>query len=813
MAPSPQAGSDAGSGRGFEPEGSADVTPPFSESNSANSSPAYLKWAENLHNLLADPDGVELYKSYMKTENVGELLDFWFACEGLKRLPADQTEKIYQIIKVINKKFLRSKLVPIGEETRKAISEKISTKSGTDQTIFDNAQCEVEEKMTRTTYRNFLGSELYLNYIQTMQVGEHSDLSPKLSGSHSNESSISGRGAGGGGHGLGDDSGHFSAPLPDIEKSKSNQSLASTGRAVSSALSNMTSDSTSGISDTSGPSSGLGPNTSVVAPAAPNSSIITVNQSGADSSMMGSDEPSVLQYNMSHSTTLPTLHENSELELEVGAQCPSLPHSLMSSLTQANISLTARKRHNKPESQAGIYLQQGGGGRVPHPYHAYNSAYNPVSRQDSELQSLSSEAHTTDDNMSSFTESSSIYSNQYRLQHNKKYLRRQARRIQEQSRQNREQQFHPQANNFIPRTERIPAEASHQLSPTEFADILIKKLEKVKREQELDEKLNRKLAEDAQSMVSQGSNRSLADILREKLIVTEDLEGDQSILDDHVSRIWTDKTPLRSPGDPSGRPRSPGYSRSRPVASLPPRLSTSVTMGAMGPPPPRRGVQSAGRRTGGSVGGSGMYHQDLAYYDLGQTSHATPSGTGVNERVREWMLDVERQQSVETGHDQRSHSSKGNVKTSPRSNRMKSSGHSSGHRPVSQDRMMSTSWSGSGQMYPPPPPAAAKLGASLVMPPPSQSNTLRKPSASQDVTVAVYTFSHEKGEPMPYRIKIPAKNVTLRQVKDFLPKKGAFRFYFKTEVDGDMCYEEETEDGSLVPLWEGKILVQCRLLE
>merc|ERR1740129_1134278 len=113
--------------------------------------------------------------------------------------------------------------------------------------------------------------------------------------------------------------------------------------------------------------------------------------------------------------------------------------------------------------------------------------------------------------MSSFTESSSHYSNQYRLQHNKKYLRRQARRIQEQSRQNREQQFHPQANNFIPRTERIPAEASHQLSPVEFADILIKKLEKVKREQELDEKL----AEDAQSMVSQGSNRSLADMLRE----------------------------------------------------------------------------------------------------------------------------------------------------------------------------------------------------------------------------------------------------------------------------------------------------------
>ena len=43
--------------------------------------------------------------------------------------------------------------------------------------------------------------------------------------------------------------------------------------------------------------------------------------------------------------------------------------------------------------------------------------------------------------------------------------------------------------------------------------------------------------------------------------------------------------------------------------------------------------------------------------------------------------------------------------------------------------------------------------------------------------MAVYTFSHEKGEPMPYRVKIPTKSVSLRHVKDFLPKKGAFRYY------------------------------------
>ena len=114
---------------------------------------------------------------------------------------------------------------------------------------------------------------------------------------------------------------------------------------------------------------------------------------------------------------------------------------------------------------------------------------------------------------------------------------------------------------------------------------------------------------------------------------------------------------------------------------------------------------------------------------------------------------------------------------------------------------MSTSWQGQPG-YPQMAAEAEKrrLGASLVMPPPSQANTLRRPAqpglpAASEVTVAgetrhersgartviddiplsVYTFSHEKGEPMPYRIKIPSKKVTLRHVKDFLPKKGAFR--------------------------------------
>lgn len=914
MAPSPKATSESGASigsggrdRGFEPEGSADITPPFSESNSNNSTPAYLRWAENLSNLLSDPDGVELYKNYLKTENVGELLDFWFACQGLKKQPSDQTEKIFQLIKVINRKFLRSKVVPIAEDTRKIIQEKIASKRDEDigQDIFDTAQLEVEDRMTRTTYRNFLASEAYLNYVQIMQTGE-SDFSAKCSGTHSTASSVSGKCP------VGDDSGHFSVPF-EVERSKN-----SYNRPAVTSNTDTTSDSTSGVSESSSMTFSL---------AAPNTSC--TSNLGLEETEVGSS--SLLMASMS---ALPTLHENSELDL---SDRPGPMSTSLLGLSSTALFATQRKRNLvKPESQAGIYLQAG---RVPHPYHAYNSAYNPVSRQDSELQSLSSDAQTTDDNMSSFTESSSHYSS-YRQITTKKHVRRQMRRMQEQTRQNREATVATHAQQtFIPRTARVPAEATNQLPPEEFAHLLIQKLEKVKREQELNEKLTRRLAEDGNgSIVSQDSNRSLAEILREKLTVPPD-ESDQSILDEHVSRIWTDKTPLRSPGDPSGRPRSPGSrgrSRAAAMAATPLGQLTAAHRTLPGRGHPRPPVMT--RRLAGPAGSGGgqpplaaaaqqpplVYHQDLAYYDMGAAAVVRVGEGGNTSRVMEWMLDVERQNSNSGSHhgqqqqlpaDLRSQSSKGAVKTSPRSGRSKPVS----HRSQSQERM-STSWAGH---MPNPLPyqyqleeAKRRLGASQMPPPPhglpgqqqqhrppphgavagpahggvpghlpaphgvpghsplhlqqqaphgvpghhlpqqqstsmmhlqgpaahhhphhhgnlslggaggggyhSNSSTLRKqPTSGQpkqsgvapsEFTVAVYTFSHER-EPMPYRIKIPSKSVTLRAVKDLLPKKGTFRFYFKTEIDGEACYEEETEDSNLVPLWREQVQVQCRIVE
>lgn len=58
--------------------------------------------------------------------------------------------------------------------------------------------------------------------------------------------------------------------------------------------------------------------------------------------------------------------------------------------------------------------------------------------------------------------------------------------------------------------------------------------------------------------------------------------------------------------------------------------------------------------------------------------------------------------------------------------------------------------------------------------PQSNQSTLRraKQDAPTDFTILVLSFCDEK---VPYRIKISGSNVTLKQFKDVLPKKGNYR--------------------------------------
>uniref|UniRef100_A0A3Q1EER5 Axin-1 n=1 Tax=Acanthochromis polyacanthus TaxID=80966 RepID=A0A3Q1EER5_9TELE len=165
---------------GYEPEGSASPTPP------------YLKWAESLHSLLDDQDGIQLFRTFLRQEDCADMLDFWFACSGFRKLEANEgnEEKKVKLAKAIYKKYILDNNGIVSRQIKPATKSFIKDcvmKLHIDPAMFDQAQTEIQTMMEENTYPLFLKSDIYLEYTRT--GGE----SPKL---YSDQSSGSGNGKG-----------------------------------------------------------------------------------------------------------------------------------------------------------------------------------------------------------------------------------------------------------------------------------------------------------------------------------------------------------------------------------------------------------------------------------------------------------------------------------------------------------------------------------------------------------------------------------------------------------------------------------------
>ncbi|XP_028561113.2 axin-1 isoform X2 [Podarcis muralis] len=163
---------------GYEPEGSASPTPP------------YLRWAESLHSLLDDQDGINLFRTFLKQEDCADLLDFWFACSGFRKLePCDSNEeKRLKLAKAIYKKYILDNNGIVSRQIKPATKSFIKDcvmKQLIDPAMFDQAQTEIQSMIEENTYPLFLKSDIYLEYTRT--GGE----SPKV---YSDQSSGSGTG-------------------------------------------------------------------------------------------------------------------------------------------------------------------------------------------------------------------------------------------------------------------------------------------------------------------------------------------------------------------------------------------------------------------------------------------------------------------------------------------------------------------------------------------------------------------------------------------------------------------------------------------
>ncbi|XP_055550242.1 axin isoform X1 [Wyeomyia smithii] len=523
---------------------------------------------------------------------------------------------------------------------------------------------------------------------------------------------------------------------------------------------------------------------------------ISGTSTGTMSSMTNSSSMSELV--MHSSAALPTLHEDSELvnadsiEQLYGALGPGIAGSSISvsssvsgagsgTLPAGKPAMTLTKDALMATQKRRLEMRPPGA----HGYSVYMNyaSYNPVSRRDSELASLSS-GRTESDKMPPPAMYHDGQSHTQRRHQSRQHSALEQRQI------NENVIFNDNLKH-IPRSQRVHPKV---LSTEQFQTELMQKLLAVQQAQEKEGEVIRKVREIDQIDKNQ-SNRSFADAIRQKLQVEDD--NDQDILDKHVSRVWSDLTPSRSPDIMSPCPninRTRRYelasfasgsisaqSSMRHSKSMPEGHPLSMAGPAAPPLPRNKPLNNKWPSVYTDSGISLLSTDTLSKYSskdmppnmstnssrpLSRTMHADMSIGNTTHLLQESSrrLDDEARRSKRHQHP-----------------------------------------------LPPLPLPPAATSSSLVPPPiPAKPQS----STATEFTVVVYLFCDEE---VPYRIKIPGSHPpTLKQFKDYLPKKGNYRFFFKTrcdDLDSPVIQEEISNDNEVLPLFEGKVMGTVKPLD
>ncbi|XP_068152113.1 axin isoform X1 [Drosophila tropicalis] len=700
---------------------------------SKNSPPSYLNWARTLNHLLEDRDGVELFKKYVEEEApaYNDHLNFYFACEGLKQ--QTDPEKVKQIIGAIYR-FLRKSQLSISDDLRAQIKAiKSNPEIPLSPHIYDPMQHHVEATIRANIYPSFLCSEMYILYIQQMSAMQErfSSSGGPATGSGSAGSSGSGSST----------NGAACASLPTASAKQlggGGSGAAATAAAAppSSAFLNLP------VSSVSGPPAGT---------CSASGSVYGPSTSASSSGSISATDT------LPRSSTLPTLHEDSELSL-----CDDFEKVQVDGGNRAPIDYPMRLTRDLLIATQKRRLEIRPPGAHGYVYTAStNTSYVPNSRVDSERASVSSGGRTDSDTMS--LSSCSMDGRPY-IQ--RRHSSTESKAIRQSAMANRE------TNTFqvIPRTQRLHNE-HRPLKEDELLAQLIPKLEEVKRKQDLEERArfernpgNALLSNERSS----ASDRAFAEAIREKFALDDD--NDQDILDQHVSRVWKDQTPHRSPGTMS--PYPPALPSRRRTAT---HDSGMVSDGAM------------------SLSGHSMKHSKSMPDHSSCSRKLTNKWPSMNTDSGISMFSADtvmkyKDTSSRSGSSTASklEEAKRRLEDEPRRSRRYA-------QPPQNIASFSSSSSGSSAG---PPMHHSSMGTTVAPPLP----------AKPPETVVVFSFCEEQ---FPYRIKIPGTQPTLRQFKDYLPRRGNFRFFFKThcdDPDNPVIQEEIVNDSDILPIYGDKAM-------
>lgn len=139
-----------------EPEGSASPDSPLS------------RWTKSLHSLLGDQDGALLFRTFLEREKCVDTLDFWFACNGFRQMDLKDT-KTQRVAKAIYKRYIENNSIvakQLKPATKTFIRDNIK-RQHIDSAMFDQAQTEIQTNMEENVYQMFLTSDIYLEYVRT----------------------------------------------------------------------------------------------------------------------------------------------------------------------------------------------------------------------------------------------------------------------------------------------------------------------------------------------------------------------------------------------------------------------------------------------------------------------------------------------------------------------------------------------------------------------------------------------------------------------------------------------------------------------
>ncbi|CAG7786683.1 unnamed protein product [Allacma fusca] len=319
------------------------------------------------------------------------------------------------------------------------------------------------------------------------------------------------------------------------------------------------------------------------------------------------------------------------------------------------------------------------------PYHFSNyNSYNPVSRQDSEVQSFSSGC---------LTDSEAIIETRNK---------RRSRKTEELNCDNLGSHMLPAQNARCPKKTDVSSLANSE--PGKFAAVLIQKLNAVIQERERGEKKAPVVSDDS----------LLAIAIRDKLHLAntrciQDETQPDDILDEHVSRVWSDVTPDSSRSPPGRRDRE--YKRMKAAANtaLRPRIHMKFQ---------DQEHQLPKSKTFPSA----------AKYD--QDSGISITTTSTSDDVQTWL-------------NNSCSSNKPSTKTNPIKTKKK------------------------------------------------------------EISCVVF-YQEDNG--VPFCFKIPTTNVSLNVFKEYLPKKGNYRYFFKCNYMDEIVNEEIIRDDSIIPLHDGKVV-------